>query len=86
MTVDARVSADPRQSDPRPPDPLLGRRLDGRYLGGQWDVPGGTVENGESWEDAAVRELMEETIGSGKQSPKLLMTSYGALSDEDADE
>ena len=40
---------------------LFLRRLDGRYLGGQWDVPGGTVENGESWEDAAVRECLEET-------------------------
>ncbi len=40
---------------------LFLRRRDGRYLGGQWDIPGGTVEMGESPEDAAVRECFEET-------------------------
>ena len=40
---------------------LFLRRRDGRYLGGQWDIPGGTVEDGESSENAAVRECFEET-------------------------
>ncbi len=40
---------------------LLLRRRDGRYLGGQWDVPGGSVEPGETSGDAAVRECAEET-------------------------
>lgn len=40
---------------------LFLRRRDGRYLGGQWDIPGGTVEEGESPEGAAVRECFEET-------------------------
>jgi len=40
---------------------LFLRRCDGRYLGGEWDIPGGTVEAGESPEDAAVRECFEET-------------------------
>lgn len=40
---------------------LFLRRRDGCYLGGQWDIPGGTVEPGESPEDAAVRECFEET-------------------------
>ncbi|MDP1719394.1 MAG: NUDIX hydrolase [Candidatus Nanopelagicaceae bacterium] len=40
---------------------LFLRRRDGRYLGGQWDVPGGTVEAGEYPEDAVVRECFEET-------------------------
>jgi 8-oxo-dGTP diphosphatase len=40
---------------------LFLRRRDGRYLGGQWDIPGGTVEDGESPEHAAVRECFEET-------------------------
>ena len=40
---------------------LLLRRRDGRYLGGQWDIPGGTVEDGESPNDAVVRECLEET-------------------------
>lgn len=43
------------------PSYLFLRRRDGRYLGGQWDIPGGTVEAGESPEDAAVRECLEET-------------------------
>ena len=40
---------------------LFLRRRHGRYLGGQWDIPGGSVEKGESSEDAAVRECLEET-------------------------
>lgn len=43
------------------PSYLFLRRRDYRYLGGQWDIPGGTVEKGESLEDAAVRECFEET-------------------------
>ena len=39
---------------------LVLRRRDGRYLGGQWDIPGGTVEAGESPAEAAVRECIEE--------------------------
>lgn len=40
---------------------LFLRRRDGRYLGGQWDIPGGTVEESESSEEAAARECFEET-------------------------
>jgi 8-oxo-dGTP diphosphatase len=40
---------------------LLLRRRAGRYLGEQWDIPGGTVERGESAAEAAVRECAEET-------------------------
>jgi len=40
---------------------LLLRRRDGRYLGGLWDIPGGTVEPGETPAEAAVRECWEET-------------------------
>ncbi|GAA1243745.1 NUDIX hydrolase [Oryzihumus leptocrescens] len=39
---------------------LFLRRRDGRYLGGLWDVPGGTVEPGETPAEAAVRECWEE--------------------------
>ncbi|WP_372494376.1 MULTISPECIES: NUDIX hydrolase [Nocardia] len=35
---------------------LLLRRRGGRYLGHQWDIPGGTVEDGESCAEAAIRE------------------------------
>ena len=40
---------------------LLLKRASGRYLGGQWDIPGGTVEQNESPEQAAKRECLEET-------------------------
>ena len=40
---------------------LFLKRRDGRYLGGQWDIPGGTVEASETPEEAAVRECFEET-------------------------
>jgi mutator protein MutT len=39
---------------------LLTRRGRDRYWGGLWDIPGGTVEVGETPENAAVRECMEE--------------------------
>lgn len=40
---------------------LLLQRGEGRYLGEYWDIPGGTVETGESPAEAAVRECLEET-------------------------
>ena len=40
---------------------LFLKRRAGRYLGEQWDIPGGTVEAGESPKGAAIRECFEET-------------------------
>ena len=40
---------------------LLLRRRAGRYLGGQWDPPGGLVNEGETPQEAVVREFWEET-------------------------
>jgi 8-oxo-dGTP diphosphatase len=40
---------------------LFLRRTPGTFLGGIWELPGGTVEPGERAEDAAVREVREET-------------------------
>jgi 8-oxo-dGTP diphosphatase len=37
------------------------RRAPFAFLGGRWELPGGTVEPGEGLEDAAVREMAEET-------------------------
>ncbi|AHH94997.1 NUDIX hydrolase [Kutzneria viridogrisea] len=40
---------------------LFLRRGPGVFLGGKWELPGGTVEPGEAHEAAAVREVAEET-------------------------
>lgn len=39
---------------------LACKRRDGSHLGGLWEFPGGKVEDGESAEDALVREIHEE--------------------------
>ncbi len=40
---------------------LLEQRAPGFEFAGSWGLPGGVVENNESYEDAAVRETFEET-------------------------
>lgn len=40
---------------------LFIRRDPGAFLGGRWELPGGTVEPGEPSERTAVREIAEET-------------------------
>lgn len=39
---------------------LLTRRLEGQHLAGMWEFPGGKIEDGESPEEALVRECREE--------------------------
>lgn len=50
---------------------LLLQRSKGRYLGEHWDIPGGTVEPGESLQNAAVRECVEEAGLSCSPGPQL---------------
>ena len=40
---------------------LISRRRSDQHLGGLWEFPGGKCEDGESPEECAVREAMEET-------------------------
>lgn len=51
---------------------LLGQRSDS----GQWATPGGHVEEGESFEQAALRELQEESGIVGKNPTELLQGLY----------
>ena len=38
---------------------------------GEWSIPGGRIEEGESQEEAALRELFEETSITAKLGPKI---------------
>ncbi len=51
---------------------LISRRLDGAERGGQWELPGGKVEAGESEPDALRREIREE-LGCGVEVGPLLV-------------
>ncbi len=48
----------------------MGRRL-GSHGADTWSIPGGHLEFGESWEDTAIREALEET-GLTVNNPRFL--------------
>ena len=43
---------------------------------GKWDLPKGKLEKGESWDEAAVREIAEETGLENVEIEKFLATTY----------
>jgi len=54
---------------------VLLRRAPGDRFAGHWELPGGTVEPGESVEQALARELREEAGLAPLTSPKLISTA-----------
>jgi 8-oxo-dGTP diphosphatase len=62
---------------------LIGQRPPGVVLAGFWEFPGGKIYEGESAEDAAVRECREETgieiEALGTYGERLQMYDHGAV-------
>lgn len=54
---------------------LIVKRKDDDFFGGYYEIPGGKVEKGESFELAAKRELLEET-GLEIQSIKSILNGF----------
>jgi 8-oxo-dGTP pyrophosphatase MutT (NUDIX family) len=55
---------------------VLLRRAPGDRFAGQWELPGGTVETGESLERALTRELHEEAGLAPLGPPTLISTAH----------
>ncbi|MFF0162467.1 NUDIX domain-containing protein [Streptomyces sp. NPDC005263] len=91
VTRPLRVSSRPRGAGPPVPHGALGvgailygprGLLLGRHRRGTWELPGGTVEPGESLQETVVRELAEETgIEAGPADVHLLGTLLDHVGD-----
>src|SRR3954471_10661858 len=56
---------------------LLAQRPEGKAMAGLWEFPGGKIEDGESPEDALVRELREE-LGIAVKPPCLAPFTFAS--------
>ena len=54
---------------------LLGKRKSETHGDGEWSLPGGHLEKGESFEECCIREVFEETGLSIKNISKLTFTN-----------
>jgi 8-oxo-dGTP diphosphatase len=55
---------------------FIARRVPGGDLGGKWEFPGGKVEEGESCEEALVREFREEFGVTVRVGPRIASSSF----------
>lgn len=60
----------------RSPDGGIEVLIEHRPRFDDWSVPKGKLEDGESFDDAAVRETLEEVGASGELGPELCATAY----------
>jgi 8-oxo-dGTP diphosphatase len=61
---------------------LLTQRAEGQHLEGLWEFPGGKIEDGESPEEALVRECREE-CGIGIQVGQILDVTFHRYPEKD---
>jgi 8-oxo-dGTP diphosphatase len=55
---------------------FIARRVPGGDLGGKWEFPGGKVEEGESREEALIREFREEFGVTVTVGPRVASSSF----------
>jgi 8-oxo-dGTP diphosphatase len=55
---------------------FVAQRIPGGDLGGKWEFPGGKVEEGESGEEAVVREFREEFAVTVRTGPLMASASF----------